>query len=353
MKLRWMPVVASLVGMFFCASVAQAQSVYVHNKPLAHAADVGGTVYVPFNELMKSLNCGWNISDGVVKVNTNGFDGPTLFLDSFCLQVGGKSVDVKGLMRDDQVWVPVRLARELGCEVNYNKATQIIDVVAPRLISDSDRAAQAEVDKARAEKESKLAEEQEQQRLALEERKKQMAALKATKSSGMSADPDAEGSLPSEFAAGASGGVETYEDLINVQKQLDKEAFERRQAADAAEDGAGATDTKAEKAAPAPEPNVVVFAPQAIPDYFTGHITLRATVKNIGDAEAKGLRATLTVVGPDGSVWNTQNLTCSSVAAGGQWNIESGYDHIAGSEMPRGNVILKVNVDYSNKPAKK
>ena len=63
MKLRLLPVMASLCGMLFCASAAQANSVYVHNKPIENVLTVNNTVYVPFNDLMKGLGRSWSVDE--------------------------------------------------------------------------------------------------------------------------------------------------------------------------------------------------------------------------------------------------------------------------------------------------
>ena len=373
MKMRLMPVVASLCGMFICASAAQANSVYVHNKPIEHVVTIDNSVYVPFSELMKGLRYSWIVdSKGNVVLKENGSGGPALRDANFTVKGDKGDVSVQGVMRDGELWVPVRIAKGLGYDLSYNAKTEIVDIVRPRLKTDADRAAEAEVSRARAEKAAQLAKEQEEQKTALAERKQAMAELKAKREGKVSEDaspakdaPDAkEGAYNVDFDAIGDqaareveakqkelGSVETYSDLVKVQQQLDEQDRARREAIRKAREEAGLDGSGKEAAAAAPAPNLMVFAPRAIPDYFTGHINMTATVKNVGDAEAKTLNATVSLVGPDGSVLNTQRFNRASVPANGQWEISTGYDHIAGSEMPRGSYQLRVNVDCANKPA--
>ena len=373
MKMRLMPVVASLCGMFICASAAQANSVYVHNKPIEHVVTIDNSVYVPFSELMKGLRYSWSVdSKGNVVLKENGSGGPALRDANFTVKGDKGDVSVQGVMRDGELWVPVRIAKGLGYDLSYNAKTEIVDIVRPRLKTDADRAAEAEVSRARAEKAAQLAKEQEEQKTALAERKQAMAELKAKREGKASEDaspakdaPDAkEGAYNVDFDAIGDqaareveakqkelGSVETYSDLVKVQQQLDEQDRARREAIRKAREEAGLDGSGKEAAAAAPAPNLMVFAPRAIPDYFTGHINMTATVKNVGDAEAKTLNATVSLVGPDGSVLNTQRFNRASVPANGQWEISTGYDHIAGSEMPRGSYQLRVNVDCANKPA--
>ncbi len=379
MKMRLMPVVASLCGMFICASAAQANSVYINNKPVEKVATIDNVVYVPFKDLMSGLNYSWKVDDrGVVVLKENGAAGPELQKADFTVEGSKGSFAVQGLMRDGQVWVPVRMVKGLGYELAYNRATEMVDIMKPRLKTDADRAAEEEVNQARAEREAKLAQEREAEKTALEERKQALAELKAKKAKGDGSESSKpvkqpvlpEGSYDNAFEAGEAaareianqqkdiGGVETYSDLMKVQEQLDEQDRARRLAIYEAERKAREKEQgqqevkKEEKAAPVPVPNLVVFAPRATPDYFTGHINMTATVRNIGDAEAKGLSATVSLIAPDGSVLNTQRVSNPSVGVNGQWDISTGYDHIDGSGMPHGNYQLRVSVDFANKPEK-
>lgn len=376
MKMRLMPVVASLCGMFICASAAQANSVYVHNKPIEHVVTIDNSVYVPFSELMKGMRYSWSVdSKGNVVLKENGSGGPALRDAHFTVKGEKGDVSVQGVMRDGELWVPVRIAKGLGYDLSYNAKTEIVDIVKPRLKTDADRAAEDEVNKARAEKAAQLAKEQEEQRSALAERKQAMADLKAKREGKNSEDASPakeeaaakEGAYNIDFEAIGEkaareveakqkdlGSVETYSDLVKVQQQLDEQDRARREAiakarAEAGLDGSGNKET----AAAVPAPNLVVFSPRATPDYFTGHINMTATVRNVGDAEAKTLNATVSLVGPDGTVLNTQRFNRASVPANGQWDISAGYDHIDGSGMPHGSYQLRVNVDCANKPAAK
>ncbi|MBQ7567924.1 hypothetical protein IJT17_03885 [bacterium] len=378
MKLRLLPVMASLCGMLFCASAAQANSVYVHNKPIENVLTVNNTVYVPFNDLMKGLGRSWSVDESG-KIILKDFAGAGPDLKSADIVFGGEleGSGVKGMMHGGQVWVPVRMVRMLGYELSYNAKTEIVDIVTPRMKTDADRAAEAEVNQARAEREAKLAEEREAERAALEERKQAMAELKAKRNRGEDGSPSAseaeanpaEGSYDEGFEVDEEaaarrvaakqkdiGGVESYDDLVRVQQQLDEQDAARRaarreaqkRAAEAEEANGGVAADKAAE----PAPNVVVFAPRANPDYFTGHIDMTAIVKNIGNLAAQGVSATLTLVAPDGSVLNTQRVNRQSVPVNGQWEITAGYDHIDGTSMPRGNYQLRVAADCTNKPKK-
>lgn len=374
MKLRLMPVVASLCGMFICASAAQANSVYVHNRPVENVVTINNSVYVPFNELMKGLKYSWSLDkQGQVVLKENGSGGPALNSANFTVAGEKGKFAVQGVMRDGQVWVPVRIAKDLGYELSYNPKTEIVDILRPRLKTDADRAAEAEVNQARAAREAQLAKEREEQRAALEERKQAMADLKAKREGKNSeaaaadspAEPANEGAYDQNFEEIGEraarevearqkevGGVDTYADLLKVQQQLDEQDIARRAAIRKAKQEAG-LDGDGEKEAAVPAPNLIVFAPRATPDYFTGHINMTATVKNIGNAEAKTVNATVSLVSPDGTIINTQRFNRVAVPANGQWDISTGYDHIAGAEMPRGNYTLQVNVDHANKPADK
>ena len=366
MKLRWLPVVASICGVAFCASVAQAQSVYVHNKPISKSVISAGTTYVPFNDLMRALHRGWTIDNGVVTPSSTNMKSEAISGESFTLAGKNGKVNVQGMIKDGALWVPVRVAKDLGFEVIANKETQIIDIIVPHKISDADRAAQAEVDAKNAQKAADLAAKEDAYKEAMAERKAAMAELKAKREKGSAAEEGAypedldksdKGEAKAEASESSVDGVVTYADYQKVQKEMDEKAAAKRRAESAerlaAKQMAGGDESEeAEVVKDVPVPNVIVFAPQAIVDYFSGHINMCASVKNIGTAEAKSLRAKLTLLGPDGSVWNTRTVSSPAIAPNGAWSISEGYDHPSGSEIMRGNCTLKVDVDYANKPAK-
>lgn len=96
-----------------------------------------------------------------------------------------------------------------------------------------------------------------------------------------------------------------------------------------------------------PEAKLFVQSPRANADFFTGQVTMTATVVNSGTAEAKGVSAKLTLRGSDGSVWSTQTVRYGNLPVDGVWNIRSVYNHLDGSSMPRGVPSLKVDLMYA------
>lgn len=344
MKLsRIYSIAAVLLAFLMLSSAVSAQDVYVRNKPFKDAINIGGTVYVPFAELMGTFQIKWYAdSNGNVFAGTDRRGGH-MSSDYFEFTYNGRTVGVQGMTRGDRVWVPVKQVAEVcGYEVNENKALGTLDIMKGREINAADRKAAAEIEAEHAARERELQEKYAAMREARLAAQKEKEAKEAAAKSG-TAEKTEEGAFPEGFD-------KTSEASKDAEANAEQPAAETAQPAAETADAGAASDEAAEaeeekEPEHVPEAKLFAFYPRAICD--DGRVNYSVTVKNTGDKDAANVRATLVISGPDGSVWDTIVKNNASVAAGASWQISDSYSTMRASNAAGGiDLTVKVTLNF-------
>ena len=352
MKFRLASLAGLLVTVLLLALAADAQTVYVRNRPFPDRVSIGGTTFVPAEELLRALRLDWSAQeDGSLVVRPGSGLGQPIQNQSFLLRCGERSLIVEGLTRGSAVWVPLRpVAETLGFTVTYTPSTDILDVVAARPISAADEAAAAEVAAAAAAREQAIQEAWNKRREAIQAERKAREEAEAAKAAeagqageaaaGQAPAPGGgEGTFPPEMAGQPSGAAKPAP------------APESGAPAEAAAPAPEAAPSPSPAASPAPPPKpaealLIVVNPLAVPDYYTGNVRITARIQNNGEADASNVVANITLLGPDGSVWNRQTKYYDRIKVDDSWNLETSWRHLQGNAMPRGVPTVTVDLDY-------
>ena len=350
MKSRIPALAGLLAALLLLASAADAQTLYVRNRVFAERVNIAGTLYVPFEGFMQALRMDWTAqADGSMVARPGRGQGAPVTAEAFLLRCEDRSLVVEARVRDGAVWVPLRpVAETLGFTVLFNKDTGDLDVVAGRPYNEADREAEAALEAARSERQKAIEEAWAARREKIQaERKAREEAADAKAAEGAEAGTEAaatpgggEGTFPPEMA-GKTGAEKKPE--------AEKKPAEETPAAEAtpATEEKPAAEEKPKK--PEPKADLLVISPRALPDYFTGRVQITARIQNNGEADATGVRARVTLKGPDGSVWNTESLYRDKVKVDEVWNLETSWTHLAGASMPRGVPTVLIDLDYSGK----
>lgn len=329
-------IAAILLAFLMLSSAVSAQDVYVRNKPFKEAVNIGGTVYVPFAELMGAFQIKWYAdSNGNVVAGTDRRGGH-ISSDYFELTYNGKTIGVQGMTRGDRVWVPIKpVAQVCGYEVSENKALGTLDIMKGREINAADRKAAAEIEAEHAAKERELQEKYAAMREARLAAQKEKEAKDAEKAG--TAEKTEEGAFPEGFdKAPAAENAEASEPAASAQQPAETAE------ADASSDEAAVEEKEPEHV---PEAKLFAFYPRAICD--DSRVTYSVAIKNTGDKDATNVKATLVICGPDGSVWDTIVKANASVAAGATWQISDSYATMRASNAAGGiDLTVKVTLNF-------
>lgn len=336
MRLRVAALAAILLA-FWAVQQVQAEALYVRNRPFSDYVNLGGQIYVPLEGFLRALGYGWTaVAKGeavVVTATRGGRGGPSLTATALTLTSAGQSVHLEALRRGDRVYVPLRpLAPVLGFTIVSNRALGTVEVA----LAHPKTAAEIQAEQAlEAARQAELARQKEQfaaARAERERRRREAEAAAAAAAGGEGQGPAAASPAP-DASPGTTSGSPTP--------------------APAASPAPSPTATPAATPSPSPSPppeaRLVVFNQTANPDYFTGVVTLSAEVRNQGYAAARNVRATVRLLGPDGSVWDTQRLFQATIPEDGIWNLRTTYTHPSGNAMPRGALKVQVDLDYDRR----
>ncbi|MGI5845281.1 MAG: hypothetical protein ACOX9B_14055 [Candidatus Xenobium sp.] len=336
---------AGFLAIVMLALAADAQTLYVRNRPFPDRVNIGGTIYVPIEGFLRALKVDWlTQEDGSLVVTPGRGQGAPVTTKSFQMRSGARSLAVDGLDRNQEIWVPLRpVADLLGFKVSYTPGTETLDVVAGRPITASDRQAAADIASANAAREQAIQEAWNKRREAIQAERKareEAEAAKAAAEAGeVEADPKEgnEGTFPSEMDARPAPRPSQAPPAPVPAAPPPAPAAPAEPAAPA----------KPEAPKPPPEAMLIVISPMAVVDYFTGTVRCTARIQNNGEAPASGISAQVTLRGPDGSVWNRQRVyRDGTLEVDGVWNLEASYVHPDGNAMPRGIPSVTVELDY-------
>ncbi len=387
-----------------------ADEVYVRNRPFKRVIYVDANLYAPLASFVQAMHMGVSISEnGRLLFVANSVELPNEKTEEAL--VGRKPAWVSGeakfleaeydgvifpmayVWRDNEVWVPVRLlAERLGFVVNDNKATGIIDIVAPRPISYEDRLAAEELkaEKAaqvkraeqilaarRAEKLKRQKEEAEQARKAAAQKKK-AAANMANNVKRKRVTYSAEGDFPSEFnndiaLAGVTprrvGRPSASASSVKPAKKADSEGSypkakprpkkkKNAQASTKAQKVAESkpkvkSTEKKQEASPVEPVKAIPFVsysnPQVSANYGNGDIEYSVDIFNRSAVEAKKVSAVLSVVDSSGSKVFTRREELGTVGAGEVKTLKGTGRHPLRSSIPRISYYLEIELTWEGR----
>jgi len=362
MKFRLSALAALLVAVVLLMSAADAQSLYVRNRPFPNRVNLGGTMYVPVEEFLQALKMDWVVrADGTVEVSPGTGSGVTVTTPSFALTHGGRSIRIEGALRDTQVWVPLRpVAEFLKFTVAYSPDIDVLDVVAGRLTTEEDRELASRIKSENQAREqavqdawNKRKSQIEAERKAREEEARKAAeaekAEKAEKAGEAGDSEDVEGTFPDEMAGQPAKAKARSKTKARPTASPSPSPTPEASPSPSPAPVPAPSPAPAASPKPAPEALLIVISPVAQADYFTGRVTCRARVQNNGEAPATGISARVTLKGPDGSVWNRQTVRRASLQVDDSWNVETTYTHPSKTSMPRGTPTVTVELDYTRK----
>lgn len=395
-----------MAAVLLCTGLSSAEELYVRNRYFPSAQFSGGTAYVPVGDFIKALGMNWSVNgDGEITVSKDGTSPAAAFDEaSFTLNHEGKSKSFTGVTRGGTALIGVKpLAEFLGYSVNYNPDSGIVDVVAGRNITDSDREAASELEK---EKEAKRAAQKEAWAKRVAEHRERQEAKKAAEEAAAEdedADGDDEDADMDEDKDKDGDEVideDVEEDGKDKKSKGDKKADKKKKSdddADAEDDDKANQDKKSkkddkaksdedeeaaanededgdepvevakkdDKAAkkddkkdakedeksnePPPEANLVILSRDANPNFYTGEVEIKAVVENQGYAPAERVTGRLKVTGPDNRVWITKSVYGPNLRPDGRWEITETYKHRDGAAMPRGNFDIDLTLDFKTK----
>ncbi len=333
---------------------AQADELYVRNRPFKDAYFIGGTTYVPVDGFLKAVKTTWDVDGTTVTVGEG--NSPQLSENSETITIvqGGRSRELSGILRAGRLYVPAKgLAEVVGYNVIYNRATGVVDVVKARFVTESDEKAAAEVVAARqAEQEKRDAAWKARVEKARAERKAKADAIEDTDpsdedTSDSTVDPsDETGPVADDALDMTQSRKDEDSDVSDTTPQKidgkdDREADMKDRSTDLEED-------EIKKTAPPLKAELVVLGADANPNNYTGDVVISATLQNQGYADATNIKAQLIVVGPDGKQWINKTLHHADIKPDGQWSITENYRHRLKGAIPGGAYDVQVIPTYDS-----
>ncbi|MGM9998718.1 MAG: hypothetical protein ACI38Q_04915 [Candidatus Bruticola sp.] len=393
-----------------CLSAApvQADEVYVRNKPFKQVVYVESSLYAPLYSLVKAMRSGISVNN----------DGRLIFVpeaDSLSASEFESALTVRGwlsasqsegvfeseydqtvfpvpyIKRGGEIWVPVRLISErLGFTIKNYPATGIIDIVAPRPISNQDRLAAEELkaEKAaqvkraekvlavrRAEKIKRRQQEAEEAKKAALNKKK-AAKNKTNDSAGVKrrrVSYSAEGDFPSEFdddaallhvtapgkathTGGAAVQTKPVEEGSTYPKAKPKavkknEPSNKKTAAEVKPKVE--TQEEAAQVSSSPVVQAVPFVAYTMPkvsaNYGDGTMNYSVTIVNRSKAEAKNISVVLCVTDGSDRKLITKNENIGNLQPGEEKVLTGQGRHPLRGSMPRTSYHLDVDLNWGGR----
>jgi Copper amine oxidase N-terminal domain len=320
---------------------AQADELYIRNRPFKDTYFIAGTTYVPVDGFLKAVKLPWSFDGSTVTVGTGSSPELTQSSETVVLVSNGQSSEIIGVLRSGRLYVPAKdIAKATGYGVIYNSDTGVVDVVKARFTNEADQQAATDVVAARqAEKEKRDA--------AWNARVEKARAAKKAKAEAEDATADDE--EPDDAAADDKGSTDSTTTASGKTGDLEKGASDTAaDKIDGKEDNAldmadksSDVDPSDDKK-PAPKADLVVLSADANPDNYSGKVVITAVLQNQGYASATNVRAQLTVTGPDGKEWINKTLYRGPIKADERWTITENYAHRLRSAIPRGDYNVQV-----------
>lgn len=402
--------IACLLG---CGISALADEVYVHNKSFKRVVYVESNLYAPLGQFMKAMRVGASVSqDGRLLLNDefNEFnvaeleknltsqesawtDPNTKFFEA---EYGGVVFPIAYIQRDNEIWVPVRqIAERLGFTVKDNKATGIIDIIAPRAINSADRAAAedlkaekaAQIERTeqilaarRAEKLKRQKEEAEQAKKAAAQKKKAAQAAASNNTNTVRRKRvtySAEGDFPSEFnndealsgvsprrisrSSSSAQRVEPQSKSAEASYPKAKPRPKKKTADKTAKPApksseiqpSAQVEKKKETSVKPKSPEVLPFVsytnPQVSANYGDGSIEYSVSIFNRSAVEAKKVSAVLYVTDSSGKKIITKREELGTMPSGTTRVIKGSGRHPLRGSIPRTSYYLEVELNWEGR----
>jgi len=329
---------------------AQADELYIRNRPFKDAYFIGGTTYVPVEGFLKAVEVPWRV-DGEMLVLGEG-SSPALDMSTETLRARhmDKNLTLNGILRGGTLYVPATgLAKFVGYSVNYSRETGIVDVIQGRLTTDMDEKAASEVQAAnQAEQEARQAAWQERVEKARAARKAKEEAEEAENGDDLDADTDSEDAIERERESREDLAAKGDPDVDPTDTET--QAIDGKDDREDASYEADVTEVEEEnkKSEPPPEANLVVLSSEADPNNYDGTVVFRAVLQNQGYVDATNVKARLKVVGPDQKEWINKTIYHGPISPDGRWVITENYRHRLGASIPRGQYDVTVTPTYDS-----
>lgn len=323
---------------------AQADELYVHNRPFTEATFRGRNAYVPVSSFLKSLGMGYQRSGNRIVVK-KGASAPALEDGQVTVSYMGKEQTFNGSVAGGKVYVDLKpLAELLGYKVNHNYASGIVDVVEGRLKSEADEKAAEEL--ASAKEADRTAKKEAWDKVVAAHREK-VEARKAKEAE--KAEAKEEGGEKAEGTEEAK--TEKTEKSEKVEKEMAKEPAEVEKVEPAKEETKPAASEKENE--PPPKAELVTLSEVANPNLYTGEVEFKVVVENQGYASAENVTARLKVIGPDNRTWVDKTVYGRNLRPDQRWEVTETYKHRDGAAMPRGNFTIQFTPNYKSGAAVK
>ncbi len=311
----------------FAGTPAHANELYVRNKPFGDAYFIGTSTYVPVESFLKAVDVPWTTQGSTVVLGRGSSPSLSANSDRVTFNSDGRQASLLGIVKDNQLYVPAgELARLVGYGMVRNEHTGVVDVVKAHQITAMERKIAAQVKEEAAAREAA-------RKAKWQER---VAKLRAEREAREAAEAEA-----------AEGGDEDEDEYYDDEDDPDDEGSTKKPKkpkkpkADKGDDDGEETaeapapkEDEEEELAPEPPPQaeLVVLSAEANPNTYTGEVTFRAVVQNQGFATATDVKASFSVVGPDGKTWVSKTLYHGPIAADGRWEITEEYTHRLGGQ---------------------
>ena len=336
---------------------AQADEVYIRNRPFKDAYFLSGTTYVPVDSFLKAVRVPYRLDGSTVVVGRGQSPAVRPRRSQIALLRNGERLDLSGVLRGGKLYVPAkRIAQFVDYGVIYNRDTGIVDVVKSRFISSDDEKAASDVVAAKqADKDLRDAAWQVKVDKARADRQAKKEAAEAARAALEEDDEDFDDEDFEDEDMEDEDMADSDEDSDDDDDD-DDDSFEDEEPTTVAADSDDDEDGENE---PPPVAELVVLNTQALPNYYTGEVVFTAVFQNQRYASAGDVTASYIGKGPDGKTWVRKTFRRGPLKPDERWEIRHEYRHHLRASMPRegqatstgtGRFELKVTPNFKTVP---
>lgn len=330
---------------------AQADELYIRNRPFKDVYFSGGSAYVPVDGFLKAIRVPWSTTGNMVTVGSGSSPALVSGDEMVTLVRGGESTQLSGIIRNGKLYVNSKeIAKATGYGLIYNRATGVFDVVKSRFTNESDEKAAAEVvaanEAAEAKRDAAWQARVEKARAA--RKAKEEAENAADDEDSDSLDEDTDEDLGDEDMADATDS-DSSKDMDEDEDEDEDEDFDTT---DKSSDASTADTSDPDEGEPK-KADLVVISTDAAPNLYNGEVKFSAVLQNQGYADATNVKARFVAVGPDGKTWVSKTLFHGDMAPDGRWVITEDYRHRLKGAAPRGEFKVTVTPEFDSAAPKK
>ena len=322
-------ILGAIAALLCFSSAAQAEDVFVRNKPFKQVVTVGSESYVPAESFLRALGFNWTVKGQNVTLSNEPSSNGDFPAGNVNLTYGKKSLTLEATRRGSASYISMTtLAKFLDYSVT--RSAGITDVAKARMVNDNDKKVAADVSKDKA------------------DRQKAIDAAWAEKAAKIKEKKDKD--KDKDDSDKDSDKDKDKKDKPKPDKVADKAPDKAADKDKKDEPKADAKDAGDKKDEPKAAPRLEVFRADARPDYSTGVIGIEAEVRNQGNGEAKSVVGTLTLYGPNaegtGEVqYDRRTIRGPVLKPDGSWTYKGEYKHRDGASMPHGS--MRVDVKFN------